>query len=103
MTGIVTFECQVLAGFATVEWVMLDSEEAAVEWAQAHLSPLITQVTIEASRPGHVSTFAIRHLHPDGHDSGWSCWLDGDKVSTRSLDVLFAERPARLFSQHQVS
>lgn len=102
MTSKVNFECMVLAGFTELDRVVLDDETAAVEWARARLSPIVTQVTIEACA-GDVATFAIRHLHPDGTDSGWSCWFAGDKVNIRSIDVLFAERRPRLFLESQLS
>lgn len=98
----VSFDCWVLAGSTRLARVVIDDEAAAVEWAQARVSPIVTQVTIEACA-GDAGTFALRHLHPDGSDSGWSCWFEGDKVSTRSLDVLFAERRPRLFLGNQVS
>ena len=87
----------VLAGLSELDSFTTSDEDAAVEWAQSRLSPIVTQVTIEASAddPG---TFAIRHFHDDGTDTGWSCWLEGDKVTTRNLDVLFARAP-RVFTE----
>jgi hypothetical protein len=93
----VQFECIVLAGLSELDSFTTIDEEAAVEWAQSRLSPLMTQVTIEACA-GDVGTFGIRHLHADGSDTGWSCWFEGDKVTTRNLDVLFARAP-RVFSE----
>ena len=94
---VVTFECWVLAGLSELDSFTTSDEEVAVEWAQSRLSPIVTQVTIEACA-GDPGTFAIRHFHDDGSDTGWSCWLEGDKVTTRDLDVLFAW-PPRVFTE----
>lgn len=95
----VRFECTVMKGFHGLEKFVTDDEATALEWSRQRTSIYVDQVTIEATRLDHLSTFAIRHLgHPDQHDrpvdTGWSCWLDGDKVSTRSIEVLFADRPS---------
>lgn len=84
----IRFEAMVLAGIQALDTFETDSEDAAMEWAKSRLSPIVTQVTVEACA-GDPSTFAIRHLHADGTDTGWSCWYQGDKIAVRSIDVLF--------------
>ena len=99
----VEFECRTVSLLTFVDtcssYRTVD-EADAVAWARANVTPRDEQISIEAHAPGDVSTFAIRHFHLHRGtvvDSGWSCWKDGTKVSTTSLDALFAS-PPRLFA-----
>lgn len=97
------FECRTISLLSFVDsgssYRTVD-EADAVAWARANVTPRHEQIAVEAHAPEDVSTFAIRHFHLDRGtviDSGWSCWKDGTKVSTTSLDALFAS-PPRLFT-----
>jgi hypothetical protein len=100
------FECRpILKGTCITEpgSSYFTSDEAdAVAWATANATRMVEQVTIEVCAPGDVSTFGIRHISPDGGDTGWSCWFQGDKVATTSIDVLFG-LGSRQFVQRSTS
>lgn len=86
----VTFECHVLVGFTKIESFYTPSEDEAIEWARARVSPYVTQVTIEACGPVTYD-FAIRHITPAG-DSGWRCWREGTLTGSNRLETVFGER-----------
>ncbi len=91
-----TFDCRPIhkGAFSGDAAYFTHDEADAVAWSIANATRDREQVTIEVTAPGDVSTFAIRHFQFGGIDTGWLCWRDGDRVSTRSLDVLFGERVA---------
>lgn len=92
MTAPIEFECRVVQGLNVIERFTTIDETEALEWAAAHVSPVLAHVSIEASGPV-VSTFAMRYIaeeHPGRRtDSGWRCWHDGTFVGAISLDRLF--------------
>jgi hypothetical protein len=83
----VRFVCRVLVNFESVAELLTSNEDAAIEWAKAQVSPLVTQVTVE-TLSGRADTFAIRHFTTAG-DSGWRRWRDGDSIGAGSLTTLF--------------
>ena len=88
----VQFDCWETVKSETVATFRTAVEDEAVEWAKAHTSGLVPVVSIEASSE-KADTFALRHVRHDGTDSGWSCWIDGARSATKSLDVCFARTP----------
>ena len=90
----VQFDCWETEMFGLVETFRTNVEDEAIEWAKAHVTEVVPVVWIEASSE-RADTFALRTVHHDGFDAGWSCWIDGGRSATKSLDVCFArDRPA---------
>ena len=88
----VQFDCWETEMFGLVETFRTNVEDEAIDWAKAHATEVVRVVTIEASSD-QPDTFALRTVHHGGADSGWSCWIDGARSTTKSLDVCFARIP----------